>query len=98
MGDRAKQLEAFFRSSDNSKVDVAGMVENEEAARREQRKNLFKTAKELQAELNATYEAKERIESEMEEKRHTIVIDQELLRARAFMEVSTSPTSRKPSD
>lgn len=83
--ERQRNLGNFLVASDNSKVDIAGMVEDEEAARFQQRRSILHNSKQLAVEIQAAYETKEAIEMEMVGKRHEIVIDQELLRARAFL-------------
>lgn len=87
---RAPSVKAFRDSSDNTKVDVNGMLDAEEAALREALRQVVVKNRETQREIFELYRMKEAIEIEIEEKRRELAIDQELLRARASIENSAN--------
>lgn len=81
--ERAEPVRIFKEGSEGNKnAEVHEMLETEEAALRNNRQAITQCIRELSLEIEERYQLNRELENEIEQRRHELVIDKELLRTR----------------
>lgn len=82
--ERAEPVRLFKEGSEGQqKTDVFEMLDAEEVGLRNNRHQITQCIRELSLEIDSRYQLNRELEHEIEQRRHELVIDKELLRTRA---------------